>query len=78
MPPTPVSTLELARKIGAEEGLKFVYTGNVPGHKWENTYCYSCGKMLIERAGFSVKTFEIKNGMCTKCGDKIPIIGDFR
>jgi pyruvate formate lyase activating enzyme len=77
VPPTPVSTLELARKIGIEEGLKFVYTGNVPGHKWENTYCYGCGKMLVERVGFYVKTFEIKNGICTKCESKIPIVGAF-
>ena len=77
MPSTPVSTLESAREIGTEEGLKYVYIGNVPGHEWENTYCHSCGKMLIERAGFSVRTFEIRNGMCTSCNAKIPIVGGF-
>jgi len=77
VPSTPISTLETARKIGVEEGLKYVYTGNVPGHKWENTYCHSCGEMLIERVGFGVKTFEIKDGMCTKCGANIPIVGGF-
>lgn len=76
VPSTPVSTLEAARKMGVEEGLKFVYTGNVHGHKWENTYCYNCGKMLIERYGFFVKTSEIKDGMCSKCGTKISIVGD--
>ena len=77
VPPTPISTLESARKIGIEEGLKFVYTGNVPGNKWENTYCYNCGKMLIERAGYFIKTFEIENGTCIKCKARIPIIGGF-
>ena len=77
VPSTPISTLETARKIGVEEGLKYVYTGNVPGHKWENTYCHSCGEMLIERVGFGVKTFEIKDGMCTRCGANIPIVGGF-
>ncbi len=77
VPPTPISTLETARKTGVEEGLKFVYTGNIPGHKWENTYCYGCGKMLIERVGFCVKTFEVKNGACTECGSRIPIVGAF-
>lgn len=74
---TPLSTLELAREIGVEEGLKYVYTGNVPGHKWENTYCQECGNMLIERAGFSVKTSFLKNRMCPQCGFRIPIIGNF-
>ena len=77
VPSTPVSTLEMARNIGVEEGLKYVYTGNVPGHKWENTYCHGCGKMLIERVGFSVRTFDIKDGLCTKCGANIPIVGGF-
>ena len=77
IPSTPVSTLESAREIGTEEGLKYVYIGNVPGHEWENTYCHSCGKMLIERAGFSVRTFEIRDGMCINCNAKIPIVGGF-
>ncbi|MCP5005636.1 MAG: radical SAM protein [Planctomycetes bacterium] len=74
---TPISTLELARVIGTEEGLKYVYTGNVPGHKWENTYCQECNRILIERIGFSIKTSFLKNGMCPKCGFKIPIVWDF-
>ncbi len=77
VPSTPVSTLEMARNIGVEEGLKYVYTGNVPGHKWENTYCHNCGKLLIERAGFSVSTFEIEDGLCKRCGADIPIVGGF-
>ncbi len=77
VPFTPVSTLESAREIGVKEGLKYVYTGNVPGHEWENTYCHSCGKMLIERAGFSVRTFEIWDGKCTNCNAEIPIVGSF-
>ncbi len=75
VPSTPVATLESAREIGVEEGLKYVYIGNVPGHKWDNTYCHSCGKMLIERAGFSVRTYEIRDGLCTNCNAKIPIVG---
>jgi pyruvate formate lyase activating enzyme len=74
---TPVSTLESAREIGIEEGLKYVYIGNVPGHEWENTYCHSCGKMLIERVGFSIRTVEIKDGTCTNCNTRIPIVGGF-
>ena len=75
VPSTPVATLESAREIGVEEGLKYVYIGNVPGHKWENTYCHSCGKMLIERDGFSVRMYEIRDGLCTNCNAKVPIVG---
>jgi len=76
-PPTPVETLEKAFKIGKKEGLKYIYVGNVPGHK-ENTYCPSCGKVLIERFGFDVLSFNLtKNKKCPNCGEKIPIIGKF-
>ena len=74
---TPIPTLELAREIGVGEGLKFVYAGNVPGHKWENTYCYGCGNMLMERRGFHVKTFKIDDSQCVYCGVNIPIVGGF-
>jgi pyruvate formate lyase activating enzyme len=76
-PPTPVKTLEKAFKIGKEEGLKYIYVGNIPGHK-ENTYCPSCGKVVIERFGFDVLSFNLtKDKKCPSCGEKIPIIGKF-
>jgi len=76
-PPTPVKTLEKAYKIGKNEGLKYIYVGNVPGHL-ENTYCPGCGKLLIERFGFDVQSFNLtKNKKCPECGEKIPIIGKF-
>ena len=43
---TPVETLERHHAIAKEEGLKFVYIGNVPGHPLENTYCPNCGNEL--------------------------------
>jgi len=49
---TPIATLERAYEIGQEAGLKFVYLGNVPGHKYENTVCYSCGKKVVNRIGY--------------------------
>ena len=70
-PPTPVKTLARAREIGLEAGLKYVYTGNVPGNSGENTYCYSCGEMVIERWGFQVGKIRIENGQCKKCGARI-------
>jgi len=69
--PTPVKTLTMAREIGKNVGLRYVYTGNVPGDTGENTFCYSCGEMVIERWGFQVGKLQIKNGNCTKCGTEI-------
>jgi pyruvate formate lyase activating enzyme len=70
-PPTPVQTLTMAREIGLKAGLKYVYTGNVPGSAAENTFCYSCGETVIERWGFQVGNLQLKNGRCTKCGAEI-------
>jgi len=67
-PRTPVSTLRKAREIGLKSGLKYVYEGNVPGEGGENTYCPSCGELLIERLGFTLTALKMKNSACTKCG----------
>lgn len=74
IPPTPVGTLEIAYDIAKKEGLRFVYTGNVPGHKYENTYCPKCNMLLIDRAGFQVNAIKIKDGACPSCGEKIPVV----
>jgi len=75
---TPVETLERAVKIAREEGLHYVYIGNVPGHESDNTYCPKCGELLIERYGFSVTRHELKDKQCPKCGTKINIVGKYK
>lgn len=70
--PTTVSTLEWARSIGKEEGFWYVYLGNVPGHKWENTYCHNCDELLIERYVFDILRDKIRDGRCPKCNTLIP------
>jgi pyruvate formate lyase activating enzyme len=67
-PATPVKTLLAAREIGINAGLKYVYTGNVPGEGGEKTTCYSCGKVLIDRWGFSINEYTIQDGCCPDCG----------
>lgn len=74
-PPTPLETLILAREIGIAAGLKHVYTGNVPGERSANTFCYKCGKLLIDRTGFSVSKNRIQNGACPDCKEPVPGIG---
>jgi len=68
---TPLSIIKKAREIGFEEGLRYVYAGNVPGNEGENTYCHKCKKLLIERYGFSVIQNHIKNSKCPFCYAKI-------
>ena len=70
-PPTPVKTLTSTREIGLQAGLKYVYTGNVPGNEAENTFCPGCGERVIERWGFQVGNRRMKNGKCSQCGTGI-------
>ncbi len=69
--PTPVESLERARRIALECGLKYVYIGNLAGHPAENTYCPLCGKLLIERRGYFILQNHIRDGKCEYCGEKI-------
>ena len=74
-PPTPVETLRLARQIGLETGLRYVYEGNIPGEGGENTYCYQCGSLLIDRYGFFVRENRIHDNCCPDCGAVIDGMG---
>ena len=67
LPPTPISTLEHAYDIGRKAGLKFIYAGNVPGHQSENTFCYSCGRLIIERFGYQTKVVGLEDSRCKFC-----------
>ena len=69
--PTPVTTLRKAREIGLEEGLHYVYEGNVPGEGGENTYCPVCDTELIARYGFSIRQNNLVDGCCKSCGQQI-------
>jgi len=70
-PTTPIETLMLACSVGREEGLKYVYCGNVPGEGDESTRCPSCGEMLISRMGFHVRANHLRDGACYRCGEKL-------
>ena len=70
-PPTPLATLERACDIAREAGLKFVYTGNVPGHKSESTVCYSCGKPVVKRFGYQTDVVGLEGSNCRFCGAEL-------
>ena len=71
LPPTPISTLEHACDIGKKAGLKFIYTGNAPGHQNENTVCYSCGKPIVNRHGYHTEIKGLEGSKCRFCGAEL-------
>jgi len=71
LPSTPLLTLQKARETALDEGIKYVYIGNVPGANCEDTICPKCSKNVVERKGFRVIQNNIVNGKCKFCGQKI-------
>ena len=69
---TPPKVIHRAREIGIEAGLRYVYTGNLPGDEGEKTYCHNCGDLLIDRHGFFIHKNRIKNHSCPNCNARIP------
>jgi pyruvate formate lyase activating enzyme len=68
---TPMSSLERAYEIGVSSGLRYIYFGNVPGSEAESTFCYHCGKKLIERIGYRIGANHVKDSKCPDCGTEI-------
>lgn len=71
LPQTPLETLEETHRIAKEMGLKYVYIGNVPGHRYNSTFCPSCNKRVIHRIHFKVLKTNVLEGKCKYCGTKI-------
>ncbi|MCP4681360.1 MAG: AmmeMemoRadiSam system radical SAM enzyme [Desulfobacterales bacterium] len=72
LPATPLSTLEKMRKLALQEGIRYVYLGNVPGHEGCHTYCHKCKKILVERKGYLIAQFNLEHGHCKFCRTQIP------
>ena len=70
---TPVETLQEAYKIGKKSGLKYVYTGNVPGLPSEDTFCPKCNALAIDRTSYIIHCYD-KSGKCPKCKAKLDLI----
>jgi pyruvate formate lyase activating enzyme len=68
-PSTPVSTIHKACDIGRKAGIRYVYAGNVWGDEGEKTFCHNCGKVVIDRVGFTVRTNRLRDGACPDCGE---------
>lgn len=71
LPPTPIERVIRAREIALQEGLKYVYTGNIPVAAGDSTYSPKTGEIVIERKGFFVVRNDLVNGL-TPDGERIP------
>jgi pyruvate formate lyase activating enzyme len=75
LPATPIKLIRQCRKLGIEKGLRYVYSGNVPGDPGESTYCPKCGQTVIERFGYTLQHYKIRDGKCMICGHPIKGVG---
>ena len=74
VPPTPISTIQRAREIGREEGLRHIYGGNVP--REATTSCPACGRLLIRRSGYRIlENYVDPEGRCPDCNTPLAGIG---
>jgi len=67
LPPTPVASIHRAAAIGTASGLKYVYCGNIPGNKGEDSFCSHCGELLIKRYGFHIEKINLRGTNCPRC-----------
>jgi pyruvate formate lyase activating enzyme len=72
LPPTPVSILTRYRELAMQQGLHYVYVGNVARHPGNNTYCHHCKELLVERQGYFIPTFNLTGNKCKFCNTVIP------
>jgi pyruvate formate lyase activating enzyme len=73
IPNTSANTIRTAYNIGKNAGLKYVYSGNIPGLPLENTFCPKCQRLCVQRFGYDIVRFD-KNGLCPKCNTNLDII----
>jgi len=71
LPPTSLETIHRGRQIALKAGLRYVYAGNVPGDKAENTYCNHCDRLLIRRYGYQIEESNLEEDRCKYCRAKI-------
>lgn len=76
LPPAESEILHRAAEIGYSRGLRYVYTGNCPGDKYENTMCFNCKEILIKRFGYSIIRNLIKDNKCPNCKAEIAGVWD--
>ncbi len=72
-PPTPPSTLSLARRIAIDNGVRYAYTGNVHDERGGTTYCHNCAQVLIARDWYQLGEWNLAaGGVCKRCRTPLP------
>jgi pyruvate formate lyase activating enzyme len=74
LPFTPRSTMEMSLRTARSKGLDYVYVGNMPSEKGENTYCPGCGSLLVRRSGFQTELIGLKGENCAQCGRQADLV----
>jgi pyruvate formate lyase activating enzyme len=76
VPETPVDTLVKAREMAMEEGVRYVFVGNVRGGGYEDTVCHVCGEPVVNRSGYTITGWHLdEDKKCAYCGAEIPVVG---
>ena len=70
-PRTPHETLLEARQLALDEGLKYVYVGNVSDVDHQSTVCPSCHCPVIERRGYELGVWNLRGNRCGGCGSLV-------
>ena len=73
-PQTPVETLIKARERALKK-LYYVYIGNVPDEKYNSTFCYNCGKMVIRRWAYFINLIGVEDSKCKYCSAPLHFVG---
>lgn len=68
---TPLSTILNAYQTALNEGIKYVYVGNVFHDKGQTTYCPTCKTALIKRSWHDLIQNNLHQHKCPKCGTNI-------
>lgn len=69
---TPSETLRRAWQAGKDAGIYHVYVGNAPEIGREDTFCHSCGTVLVRRHAYEVEVaVGSQTGNCPSCGTQL-------
>ena len=71
-PSTKLLTLKMAYTIAKDNGISFVYLGNIPVSEYKNTYCPRCKQLIIDRSRYMKAKSNINDNKCPFCGHSIP------
>ncbi|HNJ97645.1 MAG TPA: AmmeMemoRadiSam system radical SAM enzyme [Ilumatobacteraceae bacterium] len=72
VPPTPPQTLARARQLAMDEGLRYVYTGNVHDRDGGTTLCPNCHTAVVVRDWYRIERYDLTDdGRCVQCDSAV-------